>query len=185
MFLFSILLHTFVSISSKTSYNMSKNLISAKLPQEVVAQLESKFKEIKELLAPYTVTLTAEERMALPKMSDKTVAFVGKVVDYTISNPKLIPPMMEPEELKKDFEANQALQPIYAIAMQICEMIKDTLMATGSEAYTQALLYYASVKMALKLGDSEAKAIHEDLGKRFSGGSKTTLADKKTENNIK
>lgn len=160
---------------------MSKNTVSVQLPQEVVTQLENKFKEIKELLAPYTVTLTGDERVSMPKMSDKSVAFVSKVVDYTISNPKLIPPMMQPEELKKDFEANKTLQPIYAISQQISDMMKDTLIVTGSEAYTQALLYYASVKMAVKMGDSEAKSIQEDLGKRFPKGSKAIPSDKKTE----
>lgn len=160
---------------------MPKNVASVQLPQEVVTQLENKFKEIKELLAPYTVSLTNDERMTMPKMSDKTVAFVGKVVDYTLSNPKLIPPMMEADELKKDFQANQTLQPIHAISQQITDMIKDTLIVTGSEAYTQALLYYASVKMAVKIGDSEAKSIQEDLGKRFPKGSKISSSDKKSE----
>ena len=40
-------------------------------------------------------------------------------------------------------------------------------MLSGHEAYAQALLYYASVKMAAKLGDQDAKSIQEDLGKRF------------------
>ncbi|MDO4229397.1 MAG: hypothetical protein Q4C98_06255 [Capnocytophaga sp.] len=151
---------------------MNKNSISVQLPQEVITQLETKFREIKELLAPYTVSLTNDERMTLPKMSDKSIAFVGKVVDYTASSPKFIPPMMEVEELKKDFEAHKALSPILAMAQQLVDILKDSQIVTGSEAYTQSLLYYASVKMAVKLGDSEAKAVHEDLGKRFPRGSK-------------
>ena len=153
---------------------MAKNAISVEIAPEVITQLEEKLKEIKELLTPLSVKLTASERMGIPKMSDKTVAFVSKVVDYVTSNPLLVPPIMETEEFKKDYKANQALQPIYAISEQINEMLRDILILTGSEAYSQALLYYASVKMAAKVGNSEAKTIQEDLGKRFPKGSKST-----------
>ncbi|GIZ15473.1 hypothetical protein [Capnocytophaga catalasegens] len=153
---------------------MSKNSVSIEIAPEVITQLEEKLKEIKELLAPFSVKLTASARMGIPKMSDKTVAFVGKVADYVDSNPLLVPPIMETEEFKKDYKANQALQPIYATSEQINEMLRDILILTGSEAYSQALLYYASVKMAAKVGNSEAKTIQEDLGKRFPKGSKSS-----------
>ena len=149
---------------------MSKNQISVEIPQEVLTQISTKFQEIKDLLAPYMGTLTIEERKSLPKMSDKTVAFVTKVVEYSSSNPKFIPPMMEAEECKKDYKANQALLPLHAASLQVSEMMRDTIMLTGHEAYVQALYYYGSVKLAARAGDSEAKTITEDLSKRFPRG---------------
>ena len=158
---------------------MSKNQISVEIPQEVLAQISTKFQEIKTLLAPYLVSITTEERKSLPKMSDKTVAFVSKVVEYTASNPKYIPSMMEPAEFKKDYDANQALLPLNAVSQQVSEMMKDTIMLAGHEAYVQALYYYGSVKLAAKSGDSEAKTIYEDLSKRFPR-SKSSTTEKVT-----
>ena len=147
---------------------MPKNLISMEVPAETLTKLQEKLKELRELLAPYLVTLTLEDRKSLPKMSDKILAFVSKTAEYVKSNPKLIPPMMEAEELGKDFTLNQSLQPVYNSLKQLVDNLSDTLMLSGHEAYAQASLYYASVKMAAKLGDQDAKSIQEDLGKRFA-----------------
>ena len=147
---------------------MSKNLINAQVPEAELAKIQEKLREIRELLAPYVATLTMEDRKSLPKMSDKTLAFVSKTAEYVKSNPKLIPPMMEAEELGKDFTLNQSLQPVYNSLKQLVDNLSDTLMLSGHEAYVQALLYYASVKMAARLGDQDAKSIQEDLGKRFA-----------------
>jgi hypothetical protein len=57
---------------------------------------------------------------------------------------------------------------VYNSLKQLVDNLSDTLMLSGHEAYAQALLYYASVKMAAKLGDQDAKSIQEDLGKRFA-----------------
>ena len=146
---------------------MAKNLINAQVPEAELAKIQEKLREIRELLAPYIATLTMEDRKSLPKMSDKTLSFVAKTSEYVKSNPKLVPPMMEADEFAKDFTLNQSLQPVYNSLKQLVDNLSDTLMLSVHEAYAQALLYYASVKMAARLGDQDAKSIHEDLSKRF------------------
>ena len=152
---------------------MPKNQISAAISDQTLAQIETKISEIRQLLSPYLVNLTPEERTKLPKMSDKSVSFVSKVMEYIKTNPDLIPPMMDKEEMEKDFKLNQSLQPVFKILKQLSENVNETLMLTGHEAYVQALLYYATVKMAAKTGSPDAKTIQEDLGKRFAGQGKT------------
>ena len=147
---------------------MAKNLINAQVPEAELAKIQEKLREIRELLAPYVATLTMEDRKSLPKMSDKTLSFVAKTSEYVKSNPKLVPPMMEADEFAKDFTLNQSLQPVYNNLKQLVDNLSDTLMLSGHESYAQALLYYASVKMAARLGDQDAKSIQEDLGKRFA-----------------
>lgn len=147
---------------------MPKNQISAAISDQTLAQIETKISEIRQLLSPYLVNLTPEERTKLPKMSDKSVSFVSKVMEYIKTNPDLIPPMMDKEEMEKDFKLNQSLQPVFKILKQLSENVSETLMLTGHEAYVQALLYYATVKMAAKTGSPDAKTIQEDLGKRFA-----------------
>ena len=151
---------------------MPKNQISAAISDQTLAQIETKISEIRHLLSPYLVNLTSEERTKLPKMSDKSVSFVSKVMEYIKTNPDLIPPMMDKEEMEKDFKLNQSLQPVFKILKQLSENVSETLMLTGHEAYAQALLYYATVKMAAKTGSPDAKTIQEDLGKRFAGQGK-------------
>lgn len=160
---------------------MPKNQISAAISDQTLAQIETKISEIRQLLSPYLVNLTPEERTKLPKMSDKSVSFVSKVMEYIKTNPDLIPPMMDKEEMEKDFKLNQSLQPVFKILKQLSENVSETLMLTGHEAYVQALLYYATVKMAAKTGSPDAKTIQEDLGKRFAGQGKVKKVAPKTE----
>ncbi|MDR2584519.1 MAG: hypothetical protein LBC75_13655, partial [Fibromonadaceae bacterium] len=50
---------------------------------------------------------------------------------------------------------------------QLEEGINDTQMTAGSEAYQAALIFYNSVKIAASQGISGAKAVYEELKKRF------------------
>lgn len=152
---------------TKNSNVMSKTGLNVQIPKETLEQIQQKVKELRELLTPFLVNLTIEDRSKLAKMSDKTLPFVSKTIEYVSSNANLIPPMMKADELVNDFELNQSLQPLHNHLKQLTDNLSDTLVLSGHEAYKEALLYYASVKMAAKIGDPDAKSIQEDLGKRF------------------
>jgi hypothetical protein len=163
---------------------MAVNRLNTEIPQEVITQVSEKFKEIKELLAPYTENLSTEEKRSLAKMSDKTLAFVSKVVEYTNLNPKFIPAVMKKEDLQQDFRAHQSLTPLSFTCEQLAGILKDTLMIAGHEAYKLALLYYGSIKLAAKAGDTEAKTIFDNLSKRFPKGKSAKETSKDGDNRI-
>src|SRR3954465_574656 len=147
------------------------NRISEVIPAEVITDVTTKLNEIKDLLASYVISLSDDERRALPKMSNKTYSFVDKITDnYTKTNPEFTPGFMNVGELQKDLAVVDVLKPIFDVSSQITGNLDDTLLIAGSEAYTQALLYYASVKSAVKTGVANAKPIYEDLSSRFPGG---------------
>ena len=105
----------------------------------------------------------------LPKMSDKTQPFVAKVMDYAKSNPEFAPSYLNVDESGIDMKAVHDLAAILQVVQPLCDNLNDTEMMSGSEAYKAALTYYNSVKLAAKLNVPSAKAIHEDLSKRFEG----------------
>ncbi len=146
-----------------------ENVVSIQIPANDLAEVIAKLKEINDLLKPYLVALTPEERQQVPKMSDKTRPFVDKVVDYAKSNPEFSPSYLNVDELDIDIKAVHDLTAILQVVQPLCNNLKDTEMMLGSEAYVAALTYYNSVKLAAKLNVPSAKAIHEDLSKRFEG----------------
>ena len=150
------------------------NRIDASIPGSVITDVTNKLKEAAILLKPYLESLTVEERKTLAKMSDKTVAFVNKIDSYTDSNPEFAPAYMEIPDFKKDINLVNDLKDVLDIANQICSNVDDTVMLAGSEAYVGALLYYYSLKGAIKAGQPNAKPIYEDLAKRFPGPRKKT-----------
>lgn len=143
------------------------NVISVQIPAKDLAAAKQKLEELKALLDPHLISLTPHERQMLPKMRDKTLPFVEKAMNYAQSSPNFTPPYLDVEELKIDVQAVEDLTQVYRDVEQLCLNLDDTIMLSGSEAYTAALTYYHSVKQAAKVNVPDAKAIFDDLRKRF------------------
>jgi len=150
-----------------------KNEIAINIPAEVLATINSLVSQLKLTLAPYIHALTSEEIAGIAKMGDKTLAFVEKVKDYTVSNPEFVPTdLMNVNDFYIDFEAVKTLMPVLKSVEQIKDDLKDSLILSGNEAYLPALMYYRNVKSRADAGVPSAKTIYDDLKKRFPGKTK-------------
>lgn len=149
----------------------SQNQISIEIPQAVIDTVMGRLKECKHDLAPYLQGLTAEERLSLFKMGDKTVAIVQKTKSYMDTNPEFVPAYLNKPEFAKDEAVTSQLSPLSNLAAQLAADIEDTVMLASSEALQSALLYYGQVKEAHSKGVPTAKPIYDDLSQRFKRGS--------------
>lgn len=154
----------------------TENVISIEIPAADVQAIRDALTTIQTTLAPYVLALTPEQRKTIPKMSDGTEPLVSKVIDYAGTDAQFAPPYMDIPEMKKDFDAVTALLPVLRTIDQLRSNISDTTMMAGSEAYVAALSYYNSVKMATKMNVPGAKAIYDDLAKRFTKKSSSSTA---------
>lgn len=151
-----------------------ENRISIQIPEDVLQEIRECLTRARTLFAPYAQSLTPRDRQKLAKMSDGTEAFVMKVMEFAVTDPQFNPPYMDVAELKKDLDAYFLLKPFDTISNQLSDEFSDTVMMAGSEAYITALTYYNSVKMAARMNVPGAKAIYEELRKRFeSNGRKS------------
>ena len=144
-----------------------ENRISIEIPPADLQAIKAALQQIQGLLAPHVIALTPEQRKTIPKMSDGTEPFVDKVMDYAVNNSEFLPAYVSLGELQKDWNATSGLMPLLRMVDQIQDTMSDTAMLAGSEAYKGALSYYNSVKQAAKMNAPDAKAIYEDLRKRF------------------
>lgn len=145
----------------------NENVVSVQVPPEEMEAIVKKAQELQTMLKPYLIALTSADRQRGLKMSDKSLPFVEKVAEYTQSKPDFNPPFMAVEELKIDLKAVNDLTQVYRELDQLCKDLNDTIMQSGSEAFAEALAYYNSVKQAAKMKRPNAKAVYEDLKKRF------------------
>ena len=152
----------------------AENRVSVVISPEDEAAVKDALATIKTILSPHLIALTPEERQALPKMSDKSIGFVNKSVNYVSSNPEFAPPYLNAGELVKDVNAVNTLNAFLNPLEQIVTGLDDTIMAAGSEAYVASLSYYNSVKQASKVNVPNAKTIYDDLGERFPQKSSRT-----------
>jgi hypothetical protein len=114
---------------------------------------------------PFMVDLTAEDRKALPKLGDKSRAFVIKALEVAAQNPDFLPRSFDVEEMRRDVELFEQLYPLLLSLSQLQEMLENTYTAVGSEAYTAALTVYKYAKASGQ--GSGLEGIVEDLGQRF------------------
>lgn len=143
------------------------NQVSVKLSAGDIEKIDGAIKTINSVLDPYLVTISTDERKELPKMNEKNVPFVKKVLEYAESHPEFAPAYLNISNLKIDVEGFAALNKIEKPLSELAAAITDTTMVCGSEAYTTALTYYNSVKQAVKMKAPGAKVIFDDLKKRF------------------
>ena len=144
--------------------------IAVSIPEVDLAEIRASFVTLRTKLLPHLTTLSPQERQELPKMGDKTVAFVQKALEYGMQNPPLVPSFLDLEAMAKDAKAVQTLRELAQTLNPITEALNDSMTLSGSEAYQGALIFYGSIKGAAKAKAPNATTIYNDLAARFPGG---------------
>jgi hypothetical protein len=139
--------------------------ISAQLSQADRDAVMAAIATIKAKL-PFLIDLSADDRKALPKMGDKSRAFVSKAMEVATQNPDFLPRSFDIAELQKDVQLFESLYPILLSLTQLQDLVDDTCLAVGSEAYAAALQVYTYAK-ASGQGTGLETAV-EELGLRFA-----------------
>jgi hypothetical protein len=145
---------------------MSKNHEQS-IPAEILSELQRVAEQLRRDIEPYVTPLTPSERQTVPKMGEKTFSFVEKSFELAKLNPDLCPPYLDMNAFTEDFRDARGLLPLLVTLSQVVENIEDTQLLAGSEAYLAALTFYNSVKQAASQDVSGAKAVYEELKKRF------------------
>ena len=145
-----------------------ENKVSITIDEEAMTTISQALTAIRQNL-PELINLKEEERHVLPKMGDKTVAFVNKNLEYAKQNPRVVPAFLDMVEFEKDVVAATDLRKVLIPLQQLVEKLDDTTMQAGSEAYTAALIFYNAVIGAAKAGEPGMKNIYDDLKSRFPG----------------
>ncbi|MBD2447663.1 hypothetical protein H6G76_10850 [Nostoc sp. FACHB-152] len=153
---------------------MAENRISAKLSAADKDAVMQAIATIREKL-PFLIDLTTEDRRTIVKMGDKSRAFVSKALEVATQNPNFLPRAFDIEEMRHDLALYEALYPVLLSLTQLQELVDDTCMASGSEAYAAALAVYNYAKAS---GDvAGLDSVIDEMGRRFTRRSKK----KKTE----
>ena len=94
-------------------------------------------------------------------------------------NPDILPRSFDVAEMRSDVELLSALSPVMTTLSQINELVDDTYMAVGSEAYASALLVYQYARTAGK-GPALDSAL-DALSQRFARKTRAATDDGKTD----
>jgi hypothetical protein len=144
---------------------MATNKVTAKLSAADREAVMEAISTIRQKL-PFLIDLSMEERKALPKLGDKSRAFVSKALEIAAQNPDFLPRSFDLDEMRRDMELFEALYPVLLSLTQLQELVDDTSVAVGSEAYAAGLLVYNYAKASGKGAGLDSMV--DDLGRRFA-----------------
>jgi hypothetical protein len=117
---------------------MPDNRISATLSSADQQAVLAAINTIREKL-PFLIDLSPEDRRTLPRMGDSGRGFVTQALEVASQNTDILPRSFDVDEMRKDVELLNALSPILLALAQLNELVDDTFMEVGSEAYVAAL----------------------------------------------
>ena len=146
----------------------NENRISVMIPEEALSMAMQHFVSGAQIMTPYLINLTPEQRKELPKLGDKSTAFVIKGIDYLHTPTSPIPSYVNVPELEIDFKLIEDLRKLLQVIMPTIDMIDDTMTLAGSDTYMSVLAFYSYIKGAAKLNVPGAQTIYDDMSERFS-----------------
>ncbi|PSB24824.1 hypothetical protein [Stenomitos frigidus] len=150
---------------------MTSNYISGALLPQDREQILADLAEIRTKL-PFIIEMAGKAKRALPKMGDKSRAFVHKAMEVATQHPDYLPRSFDLEEMQRDVALFEAIYPIAMALNQLQAELDDTLVAVGSDAYSAALQVYRHVKAHGE--GSGLDALVDDMGQRFGRKLKKT-----------
>ena len=143
---------------------MNENRVAAVLSAEDVAAIKSAVEIVRQKL-PFMIGLDPEARRSLPRMGDKSRAFVRKSLEIANQNPGMLPRAFDLDEFRRDVALDEALLPVAESIRQLAEMVEDTQTAVRSDAYLAGLAVYQAAKFAGK--NTGLDGALDELGRRF------------------
>jgi hypothetical protein len=151
---------------------MPDNRIDAALTQADRQAVLAAINTIREKL-DFLIDLTPEERRTILRMGDRSRGFVSQALNVAEQNEDILPRSFDVAEMRRDVELLAALEPIMAALSQLSELVEDTYMAVGGEAYAAALLVYQFVRAAGKGAalDGALDALGQRFARKSRGGS--------------
>ena len=121
---------------------------------------------------PFLIDLTANERVAMAKLGDKSQGFVKKALEIAVQNRGMLPVSFDLEEMRKDAQLFESLSAIQFALDKLHNQVDDTAIQAGGEAYAAARAVYAATKTPF--ATPALRSATNELRKRF--GRKTSPA---------
>ena len=118
---------------------------------------------------PFLIGLTMEERQALPSVDVSNKAFIEDAFNLAKNNEELIPKYIDIDGLGKDVKLFNQLDDLSLKLQKLIELVEDTKLLAGSEAYSTSLILYRLFESASKAGVGGADTAYDQLSKRFAG----------------
>ncbi|HSM80714.1 MAG TPA: hypothetical protein VLS96_03455 [Nodosilinea sp.] len=125
---------------------------------DLIAQINQKLS--------FLIDVGPEERRSMAKLGDRNRAFTRKALEIATQTPDFLPRSFDMTEMRRDLELFEALQPMLLALTRLRELVDDTAVAAGDEAYRAALEIYRYAKANGSVAGLDD--LIDEMGRRFA-----------------
>ena len=146
------------------------NLISVQFSGEDLETINSAIASINRVLEGKAVNLSPEERQQYGRIADRNKVLVDKAKSYMETAPQTVPPTIDLDEFKRDYEERAVIEaPLRELTMLV-EKLRDTKTLLDFDNYNCTLSYYNYVKFLSTQNEPGVTTIYEDMKQHYRGG---------------
>ncbi|WP_199312001.1 hypothetical protein [Phormidium tenue] len=125
---------------------------------DLIAQINQKL--------AFLIEVGPQERRSMTKLGDRNRAFTRKALEIAAQTPDFLPRSFDITEMRRDLELFEALQPMLLALTRLRELVDDTAVAAGDEAYRAALEVYRYAKANGSVAGLDD--LIDEMGRRFA-----------------
>lgn len=144
---------------------MPINRISSNLSVTAQHEVMDLIAQINQQLA-FLIDVGPQERRSMTKLGDRNRAFTRKALEIATQTPDFLPRSFDITEMRRDLELFEALQPMLLALTRLRELVDDTAVAAGDEAYRAALEVYRYAKANGSVAGLDD--LIDEMGRRFA-----------------
>ncbi len=144
---------------------MPANRISSNLSVTDQHEVMDLIAQINQRLA-FLIDVGPQERRSMTKLGDRNRAFTRKALEIASQTPDFLPRSFDITEMRRDLELFEALQPMLLALTRLRELVDDTAVAAGDEAYRAALEVYRYAKANGSVAGLDD--LIDEMGRRFA-----------------
>jgi hypothetical protein len=116
---------------------------------------------------PFLIHLNPDDQASMQLLADGRRPFVARAIEIAQMNPEANPGEALTQSALKDMNLFNDLESIERELRRLTEMVRDTRLIAGAEAYEYARIVYKKVKLAEALETPGMKTLLEDLGRLY------------------
>lgn len=144
---------------------MPINRVSSNLSVTDQHEVMDLIAQINQKLA-FLIDVGPQERRSMTKLGDRNRAFTRKALEIATQTPDFLPRSFDITEMRRDLELFEALQPMLLALTRLRELVDDTAVAAGDEAYRAALEVYRYAKANGSVAGLDD--LIDEMGRRFA-----------------
>jgi hypothetical protein len=145
---------------------MASNHITGSLSTETIQAVLDCISKLHELM-PFLINLSPDERNKLPRIGDKSRAFVGTAVTLAVQHPEILPRGFNADDFAVSAGLVESLSPIRMALDHLQSQLEDSYLAAGCDAFSASRQVYSFAKAAhISAGGFDGGL--EDLSRRFA-----------------